>query len=205
MKRNIILLLAFFSFGLKAISQNALGLKAGINLAYQTNISTSTIFPHRTLQTKPLFGYQFGIFYKAKISRKLAFSTEANFSLVGAKDQYFSLPLPGDTAFIIQYISNKIGYIEVPLMVQYNSNKFYISAGTALSFKLFTKSALANNTLDYNSFDLAGKLLAGYHVSKKWDVNICYSYGLINVNKSPNIAATKKNRYLNLSLLYTLK
>lgn len=205
MKRNILLLFAFFLIGLNAISQNTLGLKAGINWAYQTNLFTSTTLPRRTMQTKPLLGYHFGIFYKAKISKKLAFSTEANFSLVGAKDLYQSLPLDGDTAFVTHYYNNKIGNIEVPLMIQYNLNRIYVSAGPSLSLKLFSKSMLSNNTLYYKSFDVAGNLLAGYHVSKKWDVNLRYSYGLLNINKDPAIAATKKNRYLSLSLLYALK
>jgi len=205
MKRNILLLFAFFLIGLNAMSQNTLGVKAGINLAYQTTISTSAIFPHRTLQTKPLFGYQFGIFYRAKISRKLSFSTEANFSVVGSRDKYLSAPLPGDTTFIIQYYNNKIGYIEVPLLIQYNLDRFYISAGPSLSFRLFTKSALSGSTLYYKSVDVAANLLTGYQVSKKWDVNLRYSYGLADVNNDPAIAAERKNRYLNLSLLYTLK
>lgn len=117
----------FSSNGLSAISQNSLGLKAGINLAYQTITSTSTTFPHSSQQTKPLFDYQFLIFYEAKISKKFAFSTEANFSLIGAKYLYQFLPLTGDTAFITHYYNNKIGYIEVPLMIQYNMNRFYVS------------------------------------------------------------------------------
>lgn len=205
MKRNILLLFAFSLVGLNAISQSTLGLKAGINLAYQTTISTSNLFSKRIQQTKPLFGYQFGIFYKGKISKKLSFSTEPSFSVIGAKDLYTYLSTSPDTAIAYKYIKNKIGYIEVPLMIQYNLNRFYVSTGPSLLFKLFTRSELSGSTLYYKSFDLAANLLTGYHISKKWDFNLRYSYGLPDVNKDPAIAATKKNRYLNLSLLYTLK
>ena len=199
MKRKLLISSALFLVGLSAIGQNSFGLKAGINLAYQSITSTSAVFSHPTLQTKPLFGYQFGVFYKAKISKKLLFSTEANLSLIGSRDKYLTSPLPGDTAFIVQYVNNKVGYIEVPLMIQYNPSSFYISAGPALLLKIFSKSALS-----YNSFDLAGKLLVGYNMSKKWDINLSYSYGLININKDSNGESKRKNRYFNLSLLYTL-
>lgn len=125
--------------------------------------------------------------------------------MVGSRDEYFSPPLPGDTAFIIKYYNDKIGYIEVPLMIQYNINRFYVSAGPSLLFNLFSKSALSGGTLYYKSFDVAANLLTGYHVSKKWDVNLRYSYGLPDVNNDLAIAGKKKNRNLNLSLLYTLK
>ncbi len=205
MKRNILLLFAFFSIGLTAISQNSLGLKAGINLAHHTTTSTSNIFPHRTMQTKSLNGYQLGIFYKTKISKKLAFSTEANFSVIGSRDLYMYLSTSPDTTLAYKYINNKIGYIEVPLMIQYNLKRFYLSAGPSLSFKLFSKSALSGSTLYYKSFDVAGNLLAGYQISKKCDVNLRYGYGLLDINKDSNGNTKRKNRNLNLSLLYTLK
>jgi len=205
MKRNIPLLFAFSLIGLNATSQNSLGLKAGINLAYQTITSNSAIFPHQTQQTKSLLGYQFGIFYKAKISKKLALSTEANFSVIGGRNQYFSLPPGGGTAFTVQYSNDKIAYFELPLLMQYNLSKFYISAGPSFLFKLFSKSGLSGSTLYYKSFNVAANLLGGYHVSKKWDVNLRYSYGLLNINTDLNGDAKKKNRNLNLSLLYALK
>lgn len=199
MKINILFLFAFFLIGQNANSQNILGFKAGLNLAHQTFTSSSSSGGTQTQQTKSLIGYRFGIFYKAKIEKRLSFSTEANLSIIGAKQLYVFL---NNGSLSEQYVNDRVGYVEVPLLIQYDLKRFYISAGPAISFKLFSQSSLPNNTLYYKSVDVAGVLLGGCRLSKKWDINFDYSYGVVNINKYTG--TTRNNKYYSLSLLYTL-
>ena len=135
MKRSL-LFLTLISAALAANSQSSFGVKAGINESYQTLISTSTFFPSRTTHTGSLFNYQLGFFYKLSLNKKLTISTEANFSLIGGKNLYLSLPHPGDTAFIEKFYNDRIGYVEVPLMLQYNFKKFYFGGGPSVAYKI---------------------------------------------------------------------
>lgn len=197
------ILFIIISCSCNLFSQNKVGLKGGVNLANQTGFfNTSKQNP-----SKSIFGYQLGIFYKYKIDDHCTFSTEVNYSLIGSEvflvteDQIFQ---PEDN----HYYKNKIGYIEFPVTLQYSFGKFYLAAGPAIAVKIFSKLSDFENkefkTRNYKSLDASANILGGIEVYKNWDVNIRYSYGFLNVMKGNNPINTN-NRFLNLSVLYTLK
>ena len=159
-------------------------------------------------ETKPLWGYQFGVFYKAKVNSTWAISAETNFSLVGSRTQYLTEEQILNPDGVIHYFNDKIGYIEVPVTLQYTLNKLYFGAGPGIAFKVFSKITNFENstykTPYYKTLDFSANVLMGYELAKKWDVNLRYSYGLLNIHED-NIYVKTKNRFFNLSLLYSLK
>lgn len=189
-----------------AISQHNYGLKAGLNLSNQVKafytFQSST--SHRQY-TKPLFGYELGAFYKSTLNAKWAFSVEADFSLIGSKTPFLTeeLILNGDS--VPHYYTDKIGYIAVPITLQYNFNKLYFGFGPGIAFKVFYKiKNFENRTLNstyLRNLDVVANLLTGYKISKKWDVNMRYSRGLLNIHEHRKYAKTR-NSYFNLSMLY---
>lgn len=207
--RKIILLPVIFTLSMQSgISQHILGLKAGLNLSNQLKTFSTTISPSASKQeTKPFWGYQFGVFYKKHLNKKWAFSAETNFSLTGSKTLYLTEQQIINQDFTPHYYNDKTGYIETPVSLQYHFNNLYFGAGPTIAFRAFSKitnfeSRTYKNTA-YKTIDIATNFLAGYKISKKMDINLRYNYGLINVHKSHNFLNVK-NRFINLSLLYSL-
>lgn len=193
-------ILLLFSYA--ANGQFRIGLKAGLNLANQAKKVSIPELPTTKLNTKAFVGYQFGILYKSRLSGNLSLAAETNFSVIGS-----SIPLvatDGET-----YDTNeKLGYIEVPLTIQYSFNRLYFGAGPSVGFKVFSKlTGLENRTYDisgYKSIDAAGNILAGYDLFKKIALTARYSHGFVNIVKDPGHASIK-NRFFNLSVFYYLK
>ena len=84
MNKTSLLFFSILFFGYAAKSQSRVGLKAGLNLANQTKSISIPQLPNTKLNTEPFVGYQFGIFYKSKLSGSLSLSAETNFSVIGS-------------------------------------------------------------------------------------------------------------------------
>lgn len=188
--------------------QQSYGFKAGVNYSDQLKKAIIPQSPGHTIEAKPLLGYQLGLFYKIKLNAAWAFSGEANFSLVGSRNPYITeqqLFNPDGTTY---YYKDKIGYITVPLTVQYNFDKFYLGAGPGIALKVFSKITNFENrsakTNSYQMLDVAGIILSGYKLSRSFDVNASYSYGLLNIYNGTGNYLETMNRGLNLSILYHL-
>jgi Outer membrane protein beta-barrel domain len=209
MKKIFVLFITLTAFAQNSFCQNIFGLKAGVNLSNQAKTFTTPQDPtSRSNETKPLWGYMFGVFYKVKMNNTWAISAETNFSLVGSGTQYLTEEQILNPDGITHYYNDKIGYIEVPLTLQYKLNKLYFGAGPAIAFKVFSKITNFENstykTPYYKTLDFSANVLMGYQLAKKWDVNFRYSYGLLNIYED-NMYVKTKNRFFNLSLLYSLK
>ena len=202
MKKTSRLFFSILLFSYAAKSQSRIGLKAGLNLANQTKSISIPQLPSTKLNTEPFVGYQLGVLYKSKLSKSLSLSAETNFSVIGS-----SMSLTDSDGKI--YDTNEmLGYIELPLTLQYSLNKLYFGAGPSIEIKIFSKLVgFENKTFDitsYKSIDAAGNILIGYGLSNKIDLNARYSQGFVNIIKDPGYAKTK-NRFFNLSILYYLK
>lgn len=189
-------------FAYTARSQSRFGFKAGLNLANQVKTISIPQVPTTTQNTKPFVGYQLGVFNKTKLNNHFFLSIETNFSVIGSSQTLiFTDGESYDT-------NEKLGYIELPLTIQYAINKIYFGVGPSVGFKLFSKlTNFGNRNYDipnYQTMDAAGNILAGYSVSGKVDVNVRYSHGFMNIYKDPGYASTK-NRFINVSILYALK
>ena len=203
------LLVLFVTVRHTATCQKTFGVKAAANLSNQEVIFK----PSKQNHNKALPGYQIGLFYKSKLSSKWALSGELSYSIVGAKYAYlFFEGAAGSEKEVITYVSHRVGYLEIPLTLQRNFSKFYLGVGPSVSFKMKSpKSSITHTAPPYKNFDIAANLVAGYKITKKLDINVRYSYGLLNTSKNKNWYGSGyenvavKNRFLNLSLLYVLK
>lgn len=181
---------------LNAAAQSNFGLTGGINLAYHKVIPSS-------YSSKSFTGYVAGLFYRTGISNKISFAPEINFTLLGAKNVYF---ITDSTLSLKEkYFKNKAGYVELPLLLQYQLGKAYITAGPALLLKLFTKTVDMDYKPAYKRTDLSANIGIGYRVSDRWHIGLRYSHGLTDINDDPNIAAARKNRHARLGLQYSLR
>lgn len=184
-------------------SQSQFGIKAGVNLADQdksmpwVQMGTAT-----AVNTKPLVGYQLGAFYKKRLHAGFWLSAEANFSVIGSAGKVSGL---GGETYNAQ---EKLGYIELPVTVQYKIGKIYFGVGPSVGFRVFSKYVnVGGESYDipyYRTLNAAGCFLGGYKFSKKLDVNVSYNHGLMTISKGPGYVQTK-NRFINLSLLYSIK
>jgi Outer membrane protein beta-barrel domain len=201
MNKTFLLIIGIVILSHAASSQSHFGIKAGVNLANQVKTISIPQVPSTTQDTKPFVGYQFGMFYKAKLQERLWLSAEANFSVIGSS---MTLVASDGNSYNTQ---EKLGYIELPFTLQYKIAKIYFGAGPSIGFKVFSKiTNFENRSFDipyYQTMDAGGNILAGYSVSKKLDVNVRYNHGFMNLYKDPGYAKAK-NRFFNLSLLYTL-
>lgn len=202
MNKTFLLAFAMLMLGYGASGQSRFGLKAGINLANQVKTLSIPQVPSTTQKTRPFVGYQLGAFYKAELHNRFLLSAEANFSVIGSGMTLMTSDGKSYNA------NEKLGYIELPLTIQYTIGKIYLGAGPSVGFKVFSKiTNFENRSYDipyYRTIDAAGNFLAGYTISKKLDVNIRYSHGLVNLYDDPGYANTK-NRFFSLSLLYSMK
>ena len=190
-----------------AISQNAYGLKAGVNFSNQKVIST----PSNSLSNKALIGYQIGLFYKRNLNSKWNLVTEGNFSLIGANYEYIFInnTNPDHIATDSRYYANRIGYLEVPILIQMNISKFYFGAGPGISLKLFNTKSDTHQVPTYTRFDFAGNIMAGFKIAQKLDLNARYSHGIANTLKDQSFYGEYKhvaikNRSASLCILYHL-
>ena len=137
--------LLFFVYGAK--SQSRIGLKTGLNLANQTKSLSVPQVPISKQNTETLAGYQLGVFYKTMLSKNLSLSAEPAFSLIGSK---MILVSPEGKSYDTH---EKLGYIELPMTLQYAFNKLYFGAGPSLGLKIFSKlSGFENRTFDITSY-----------------------------------------------------
>lgn len=202
MQKKLFCLFVVLLFTYTAESQSVFGVKAGVNLANQMKTISIPQVPATSEKTDPVTGYQLGFFYKKQLFKGIKFSAETNFSLIGSSSK---LVAPSLTVY---YTKEKLGYLDVPLTLQFFLHKFYIGIGPAIGFKLFSKlKGFEDKTFDishYRTPDVSGTALAGVSLTQRWDANVRYSHGLTNIYKDPGGAVTK-NRFFNFSVLYRLK
>ena len=208
MRKPTILLVALLLGSVAStFAQTAFGIKAGANLAYQTTYYSDYVSREdKTKNSKNLFAYHAGLFLRKGLTKKFSLHTEANFTVAGARLLFIAPDASGDS-LVVFYANQKIGYIEVPLLLEYSLARFRFGAGPGISYKLFAKTKLENadDKGDYiENFGLAANMIAGVQLTKKWGIDIRYTYGLRNVNRK-GYDVDRKGRVLMLSALYAIK
>ena len=210
--KKIIGLIGILVWAQLGFSQQHFGVKAGFNMAWQKQkyasiLNLNGLKPDKwNPDIKALVGYEAGFFYHIPIAGHWLLSAEANFTLRGAKTQqaifvdgrlYLDVPK--------QYTTNKLFYLDIPLLVQYKIHRFTGGAGPSVG--LLTKSRTIFRDLNFNSYnkrlDAGINLLAGYQLARKWEVDLRYYHGLTDTY--PVNLATARNCFANFSLLYSLK
>src|SRR4051794_28454145 len=134
-----------------------------------------------------MLGYQFGVFYKTSPNKKWKVYSELNYSLIGSKIPYLSRSDAADTEYTVLNHNHVISYLEVLIGVQYDIHHFYVALGPSVAFRLFSKLVNVGKTTGYKAVDMSANLLTGYKITKKFDLNIRYSYGLLNTLKDEKL------------------
>ncbi len=181
---------------LGARAQVGLGIKAGAN--FSTLGGDAADFSGKKSNT----GFHAGVFANIPFSEHFSFKPEVQYS---ANQGFEYRP---NTSTELNY---NLGYINVPLLVQFKSDKgLYGEAGPYTGFLVSGKQKLnVNGTKtesdiksSFETFDLGASLGAGYIMKSGLGVGARYNMGLKNIYDG---SAEYKNRYWQVSLLYMCK
>lgn len=179
MKKTIIFVATLF-FMFNAKSQSAhFGVKAGMNassLDYEGNSD---------MQSK--IGFNAGLLAHIHTGNEFwAFQPEVYYSSEGAKSKSNSNE------------SINLGYINVPVLIQYMfNNGFRLQAGPQVGFLMSAKSKVNDNSTDIKSsmqsavFSIPAGI--GYLTSTGLGFDARYDFGISNINKSTGRAKTRSN------------
>lgn len=192
------------------LSQNQFAIKAGPSFSTQTKEwRTSISQPYQNIETHFLVGYQFGVYYRVGLIKQLSLATEANLSMIGTKARDFYITIDGREAEGKDF-AFKLGYIELPMLLQYELKKLQVAAGPGIGYKVYSTSvdnARGGDFLDvrstsYHKLDFGLNAAVGYEIYKKFSVRARYYYGLADVEATEMWKI--RNRYFNISALYAL-
>ena len=179
MKKTMILAATFFLM-LNAKAQNVhFGVKAGLNassLNYQGNSD---------MQSK--IGFNAGLLAHIHTGNEFwAFQPEVYYSSEGAKSKSNS------------NVSTDLGYINVPVLIQYMfNNGFRLEAGPQVGFLMSGKNKVNDNSTDIKD-NLKGAVFSipaglGYLTSTGLGFDARYNFGVSNINKSTSGVKTRSN------------
>lgn len=166
------------------------GIKGGLNV-YTIHNDNDVDYDGKT-------GFHGGLLAHIHLGPQWALQPELVYSAQGAEYNTQS----GNTKI-------KLGYINVPVMIQYMfNNGFRIQAGPQLGVLINAESQTNNNSIDIsddlNSMDVSlGAGLAYVHPSSGFGVDARYNLGLSNINESGPVKST--NRGFQLGVFYLFK
>jgi Outer membrane protein beta-barrel domain len=210
MKTILPLLVTILSCQYSFAQKNSFGIKAGAIAASQVK-KTDTIANaySQTLETQTLFSFEAGVFYKREVKTNWMLTAGVNFIVLGSRNKFVTEDMILNPDGKTHYYKDKIGYIELPVMLQYHTGKLFMGFGPGISFRLFSKiSDLEPNksfkTYNYKSLDYGINTLIGYDISKQIALNLRYYYGLANVQKQHQFIRTS-NQFSGLSILYCIQ
>ncbi|WP_343657918.1 porin family protein [Chryseobacterium sp.] len=171
------------------------GIKAGGNLSSFTGSDS-----------KSKVGFYAGVFVNVPIAETFSIQPEVVYSQQGAKakDKYLFGAIP------VKDIKQILGYINVPVMVQYNATpKFYLEAGPEFSFLINARakenflgeSLSTDNKNLFNAFNFGVGLGLGYRFTPNLGVNARYIAGISKIVKDD--FGDSKNTNMQLGINYS--
>jgi hypothetical protein len=169
-----------------------IGIKAGLNV-YNINNDNGTKYDAKT-------GFNAGLIGHIHLGKKMALQPEVVYSGQGAKVTTAGI----ETKF-------NIGYINVPLMLQYMfDNGFRLQAGPQVGFLTSAKSETNNTKTDFkdnlNSVDFALGAGVGYvNPPTGFGVDARYNLGLSDINKNGSVKSTNRGFQLGVFYLFNHK
>ena len=159
------------------------GIKGGINYANQTGTDITVNSTNYT--SEAITNYHFGLVAELPLGNTFAIQPELLYSTVGANYQ---------ATGVISNISNKLGYVSIPVLAKINLSKtFSLDLGPQASFLLSKKSDVSVN--DTKSFDFGAAAGLGIKITKGIFIQGRYVVGLSEVSTS----AKAKNSVLQVS------
>jgi hypothetical protein len=225
MKNTIIILATIFCMmhNLYAQDKINIGVKGGINIASMSNVgSASASFGSSSSsnKNKPRILPHFGIYSEIKVNDVFSFQPELLFSMKGYSNE--AKAINGFTSSSSE-TNNKLAlsYIDIPLQMRFNFNKFHILAGPYIGFlvaatyktnseviigssssKSESKSTSKEN---FNSPEAGIYLGAGYELENGLSFGARWCRGLSDVTDNNSTAGNNNsNSVFQISLGYKL-
>lgn len=191
----------FLGLGLVAGSfafAQSFGVKAGMNV--------SSISKDKSLSdTKSKIGFNAGVFMNLPVAESFSIQPEVLYNDLGAKSIYKVLGKD------VEY-STKLGYVTVPVMIQYNATpQLYLEAGPEVGFLVNTQNKLkaGNNSgnlnidkKDFNNLNFGVGIGAGYYLASNIGLTARYTAGVTKIGKDNKNYSGSKNNVLQVGLAY---
>jgi hypothetical protein len=154
-----------------------------MNYANQTR--TAINVNSTTYKSEAITNYHFGLVAELPLGDTFAIQPELLYSTVGANYQVTG---------VISNVSNKLGYISIPVIAKINLNKtFSLDLGPQASFLLSDKNNVAIN--DTKSFDFGAAAGLGIKITKGMFLQGRYVVGLSDISSEAKV----KNSVLQVS------
>ncbi|PWN64149.1 porin family protein [Chryseobacterium viscerum] len=191
---NLCIVIGTMSFA-QSTDEPRFGVKAGGNLS---SISGS--------DSKSKIGFYAGAFVNVPISDAFSLQPEIVYSQQGAK-------VKGDyemATYTIKNMQQNFGYINVPVMLQYNATpEFYLEAGPEFGLLVNAQAKgningqtyKANNKDSFRTFNFGAGIGLGYRFTPNIGVNVRYIAGLTDTIKY-GLGETSRNTNFQLGINY---
>lgn len=151
------------------------------------------------------FSWKAGLLANVPMGTSLSFMPQLNVLSKGGKNS--------ETVNNVNMTSTlKLTYIEVPLLVTYNTSGFFVGAGPSVSYGIGGKGKAegggqsisldvkfdgeknsTDNNIHYKALEIGAHFIAGYKLTNGFFVNAHYNLGLNNIDPEDNFET--KNRY----------
>jgi len=184
------------------------GIKAGVNLS---DLHDEGFPDAANFSSSNKTGYYAGFLVNLPLSSNIKFQPEVVYSKQGAESD---IDITGPTGTSALRYKTKLGYINVPLMFQWQTaSGFFVELGPQLSFLLSAKTEDKDNSSNevdlkdqLEKFEIAGSGGIGFMSRLGLGINARYNYGFKNILKEGNAnypdAAELKNRVIQIGLFY---
>lgn len=184
MKKGLLLFVCAISLATISQAQVRFGFKAGANLANLTGDGVG--------DTKMKVSFNAGAVAKISVSEAFSVQPELVYSGQGAKAK------EGDGEI-------KLGYINLPILAQYNTSGFVIETGPQFGFLLSAKDQDDNDMKDATKgLDISWAIGAGYVTQSGFGVNARFNLGLSNVADTDLDEFKIKNSVIQIGVFYLL-
>jgi hypothetical protein len=190
--KKIFLLAAGIALVSAANAQVKFGAKAGLNLA---NVAGDVE------NTKMKAGFNVGGFAKIGLTETLSLQPELVFSTQGAKMEF-------DEEGINYDVKTNLNYINVPVLLQYNTTSgFFAETGPQFGFLMSAKAKADGEKEDikdsFKSIDLGWAFGAGYLTKSNVGFNARFNLGLSNIADNGDDGDFKvKNSVIQVGVFY---
>ena len=178
--KQFIFLCLFIFITAAGYSQVLFGAKGGLNLATVTGNDLHNVSLHPS--------FHVGGFVNFLVTDKITVQPELLFSGKGVKSDEGTF---------------NFGYIDIPVLAQYNSQGFFVEAGPQVGFLVSAKQKVNGNNVDFKgnmkSTDLSWLLGIGYKTLSGFGVGARYDFGFYNIANQGII----RNKAIMISLFYT--
>jgi len=168
-------------------SNVSLGLKAGGSLANFVGADTGGSFSlglgGGRSGPENSYGFHAGVFANLGLTKLVAFQPELLYSQKGAKQDAGA----GGT------FTQRLHYLDVPLVFHVNTNGFFLEAGPQIGFLMASQLKLGGASADikgtYKTVDAGYLAGLGYQLKQGPGVGLRYNGGLVNIPKPVDFGA----------------